>query len=93
MVYIQNDGAYVKVTHDNGVVIYYVKSLLLIQKHNNEAFSFTCGHVENFYNYSEIVEPMTTTLDELLDLIISWSVVDTSTQTLKNLNVTTIKFI
>lgn len=87
---ISNESAYVKVTHNDGVVIYYVKASLLIQKHNSNTFSLKCGSVENFYKYTDIATPITGSIDNLLDTIMSWNT--SMSNSFQSVNVNTIFF-
>jgi hypothetical protein len=70
---ITDDSAYIKVVHGDGVVVYYVKASLVVQKLNEETFMLKNDSFANYYNYSDVVEPVTQDLDELLQKLASWN--------------------
>jgi len=73
MVRITNESAYIKVIHNDGVVVYYVKASLLLQKQSNSAFMMKCDSFEKFYEWKDIIEPVSANIDELLDMLASWN--------------------
>lgn len=73
MVNIINNGAYIKVEHSDGVVIYYVKASLVLQKQSADTFMMKCDSIEKYYKFHDVIEPLTYSVDELLDLIASWN--------------------
>jgi hypothetical protein len=88
---IHNDSAYVKVVHSNGVVVYYVKSNLIIQKLNEKLFMLKNESFMNYYNYDEVAEPVSSDIDDLLSQITSWNT--SLSNAFQNLNVNAIYFV
>lgn len=88
---IHNESAYVKVVHTNGVVVYYVKSNLILQKLNDNLFMLRNDSFLNYYNYDEIAEPSSTNIDDLLEQIRKWNT--SLSNTFQNLNVNAIYFV
>lgn len=86
-----NESAYIRVVHDDGVVIYYVKATLVVQKHNPDTFSLKCGTIENFYRYSDVSIPVSSSIDDFLDMLAAWNTA--LSNTFQSLNVSTIYFL
>jgi hypothetical protein len=70
---IIDDSAYIKVIHGDGVVVFYVKASLVVQKLNDDTFMLKNDSFANYYNYGDVVEPITNDLDELLQKLASWN--------------------
>jgi hypothetical protein len=70
---ITDDSAYIKVVHGDGVVVYYVKASLVVQKLNEDTFMLKNDSFANYYNYHEVIEPVTSNIDELLQKLSSWN--------------------
>ena len=70
---ITDDSAYIKVVHGDGVVVFYVKASLVVQKLNEETFMLKNDSFANYYNYADVVEPVTDDLDELVQKLASWN--------------------
>lgn len=87
---IHNESAYVKVVHDDGVVVFYVKAHLVIQKFNDNTFMLKNDSIVNYYKYSDISLPTSTNLDDLLQQITSWNT--SLSNAFQNLNVNAIYF-
>lgn len=87
---ISNESAYVKVVHANGVVIYYVKSNLIIQKCNEHTFMMKNDSFVNYYDYENVVSPVCENIDDLIALIASWNT--SLSNAFQNLNVNAIYF-
>lgn len=87
---IHDESAYVRVVHDDGVVIYYVKAHLMIQKMSEGSFMLKNDSVINYYRYSDVMEPVSTNLDDLLHKIASWNT--SLSNAFQNLNVNAIYF-
>jgi hypothetical protein len=90
MVSIHNESAYVRVVHDDGVVVCYVKATLVVQKLNPNVFMLKCDSLQNYYKYSDVVTPTTANIDELLALITSWNTA--LSNAFQSLNVSSIYF-
>lgn len=70
---ITDDSAYIKVVHGDGVVVFYVKASLIVQKLNEETFMLKNDSFVNYYNYTDVIEPITENIDELLQKLASWN--------------------
>lgn len=70
---ISNESAYIRVTHPDGIVIFYVKATLVVQKLSDNVFMLKCDSFEKFYDYNDVVAPATANLDELLTKITAWN--------------------
>lgn len=90
MVQVLDNSAYVKVVHDDNVVVYYVKATLILQKQSESTFMMKCDSIEKYYEWSKITEPFTNSIDELLDLIASWNTA--LSNTFASVNVGTLYF-
>lgn len=87
---IHNESAYVKVVHDDGVVVFYVKAHLVIQKFNDNTFMLKNDSIVNYYKYADVSTPTSTSLDDLLQQITSWNT--SLSNAFQNLNVNAIYF-
>lgn len=90
MVRITNESAYIKVVHNDGVVVYYVKASLLLQKQSDRVFMMKCDSFEKFYEWKDIIEPVTSNIDALLDTLASWNTA--LSNTFASVNVGTLYF-
>lgn len=78
-VHIHNDGAYIRVTNDtNGVVINYVKASLIIQRDSSSTFFLKNDSILNYYNYTDVASPVSSSIDDLISQIKSWNTSMTS---------------
>ncbi len=87
---IHNESAYVKVIHNDGVIVYYVKSNLVVQKINEQTFMMKNDSIVNYYKYNDVTLPTSTNLDDLLQQITSWNT--SLSNAFQNLNVNAIYF-
>lgn len=70
---ITDESAYVKVTHGDGVIIYFVKASLIVQKVNANTFMLKNDSFVKYYTYSDVIVPTTLDIDALVELIASWN--------------------
>lgn len=70
---IQDESAYVKVSHGDGVVIYYVKASLVVQKLNSDIFMLKNDSLVTYYSYKDVIKPGSVDLDDLIQKIASWN--------------------
>jgi hypothetical protein len=83
-----NDVSYIKAVHSDGIVIFYVKAALILQKLSNTSFMFKCDSFEQFYDYADVTEPITMDIDEFLSIVASWNTA--LSNTFNNLNASTV---
>ena len=73
-VHMNNVGAYIRVTNDNnGVVVNYVKSTLVIQRDSVNTFFMKNDSFINYYNYVDVATPESSNIDNLMSIITSWN--------------------
>ena len=73
-VHMYNEGAYIRVSNDNnGVVVNYVKSTLVIQRDSVNTFFMKNDSFINYYNYVDVATPASTDIDNLISIITSWN--------------------
>jgi len=73
-VHMYNEGAYIRVTNDNnGVMVNYNKSTLVIQRDSDNTFFMKNDSFINYYNYTDVATPVSTSLNNLISIIASWN--------------------
>lgn len=85
-----NESAYIRVTHPDGVVVFFVKATLVVQKLSEQVFMLKCDSFEKLYEYKDVIEPQTADLDELLGKLTSWNTA--LSNTFASLNTSTLFF-
>lgn len=72
---IYDNGAYVRVVNNaTNVVVNYIKSTLVIQKDNNNAFFLKNDSYINYYKYVDVTTPTSDDLDHLISIITGWNI-------------------
>jgi hypothetical protein len=69
-----DENAYIRVVNDTtNTVINYVKASLLIQRDSANRFLLKNDSFINYYNYTDVADPVSTDIDDLITTLTSWN--------------------
>lgn len=74
-IHMYNEGAYIRVVNNaTNTVVNYIKANLLIQRDSSLRFFLKNDSYINYYNYTDVADPVSTDVDDLIATLTSWNV-------------------